>query len=116
MRYFYLYVSQGFKTRPSSAAKLIENSSADIWVGSDSLVHLELTLPIPLASLNQAQQVAGVERAEALIARIAIWRHSMGDITPVRVVGFDPDGQLFVPKNITQGSLNALTHILHLTG
>ena len=92
----------------SSAAKLIENSSADIWVGSDSLVHLELTLPIPLASLTQAQQVPGVERAEALIARVAIWRHSTGDITPVRVVGFDPNGQLFVPKNITQGSLNAL--------
>jgi putative ABC transport system permease protein len=52
--------------------------------------------------------VAGVERAEALIVRGAVWRHTKGEITQVRVIGFDPNGQLFIPKNITQGSLSAL--------
>ena len=91
-----------------SAAKLIDNSSADIWVASESLVHVDLTLPIPLTNLSQAQQVGGVERAEALIVRGSVWRHSLGEITPVRVIGFDPNGQLFIPRNITQGSLSAL--------
>lgn len=91
-----------------STAKLIDNSSADIWVASDSLVHVELTLPIPLTHVIQSQQVAGVERAEALNVRGAVWRHSQGEITPVRVIGFDPNGQLFAPKNIIQGSLIAL--------
>src|SRR4028119_2020642 len=67
-----------------SAAKLIDNSSADIWVASESLVHVDLTLPIPLTNLSQAQQVGGVERAEALIVRGSVWRHSLGEITPVR--------------------------------
>lgn len=91
-----------------SSAKLIDNSSADIWVASDSLVHVDLTLPIPLTNLTQAQQVPGVERAEALIVRGSVWRHAEGEITPVRVIGFDPNGQLFAPRNITQGSLSAL--------
>lgn len=91
-----------------STAKLIDNSSADILVASDSLVHAELTLPIPLTHVVQAQQAAGVERAEALIVKGAVWRHGEGEITPVRVIGFDPDGQLFEPRSITQGSLSAL--------
>ena len=91
-----------------STTKIIDNSSADIWVASETLVHLELTLPIPLTNLVQAQQVPGVERAEALIVRGGIWRHSMDEISLVRVIGFDPNGQLFLPKNLTQGSLSSL--------
>ncbi|MBW4573729.1 MAG: ABC transporter permease [Aphanothece sp. CMT-3BRIN-NPC111] len=91
-----------------SAAKLIDNSEADIWVASESMVYIDLTLPIPQAHVAQAQQVAGVERAEALIVRGSIWRHPSGEITPVRVIGFDPNGQLFIPRNITQGSLSDL--------
>jgi putative ABC transport system permease protein len=36
-----------------------------------------------------------------------LWRHS-GEIAYVRVVGFDPNGQLFTPRNIKQGSVSAL--------
>jgi putative ABC transport system permease protein len=91
-----------------STTQLIRNSDADLWVASESLVHIELTLPIPLTDLIQAQQVVGVERAEALIIRGGVWRHSLGEITPVRVIGFNPQGQLFAPRNIIQGSLSAL--------
>lgn len=91
-----------------SAAKLIDNSQADIWVASKSMVYLDLTLPIPQAHVVLAQEVAGVERAEALIARGSVWRHASNEIAPVRVIGFDPNGQLFVPTNITQGSVSAL--------
>ncbi|MBW4637247.1 MAG: ABC transporter permease [Gloeocapsa sp. UFS-A4-WI-NPMV-4B04] len=91
-----------------STTQLINNSDADLWVASESLVHTDLTLPIPLTNLVQAQRVGGVTRAEALIVRGGIWRHSQGEITPVRVIGFDPKGELFAPKNIIQGSLSAL--------
>lgn len=91
-----------------STSLLIDNSNADIWVASNTLVHTSLTLPIPLASVSQAQQVAGVDRAEALIVRAAIWRQDGSEINPVRVIGFDPKGQLFKPRNITQGSLSEL--------
>ncbi len=91
-----------------STTQLINNSDADIWVASESLVHVDLTLPIPVTKLIVAQQVPGVARAEALIVRGGIWQHSIDEITPVRIIGFDPKGQLFAPRNIIQGSLRAL--------
>lgn len=91
-----------------STAQLIKNSEADIWVASEAMVHVELTLPIPYTSVSQAQQVEGVERAEALIVKGSIWQHSSNEITPVRVIGFDPNGQLFIPRNIKQGSVSEL--------
>ena len=91
-----------------SAAQLIDNSDADIWVGSESMVYLDLTLPIPQAHVVLAQQVPGVELAEALIARGSVWRNSSGEIAPVRVIGFNPNGKLFLPKNLIQGSLSSL--------
>ncbi len=91
-----------------SASLLIDKSNADIWVASKDMVHLELTLPIPAEQVIKAQQVTGVARAEALIVRKPLWRVSTGQITLVTVIGSDPDGQLFRPWNITQGSTNSL--------
>lgn len=91
-----------------STIQIISNSQADIWLASETLVHSELTLPIPYNHLNQAREVAGVELAEALIVRGGVWRNSSGEITQVRVIGFKPGGQLFIPRNITQGSLSSL--------
>lgn len=91
-----------------STTQLIKNSSADIWVASDSLVHLELTLPIPFTYLTKAQQIAGVKRAEALIIKGPVWRRPSSEMALVRLIGFDPDGQLFAPTNIIQGRLSAL--------
>ncbi|MBD2776656.1 FtsX-like permease family protein [Iningainema tapete] len=89
-----------------SSAKLIDNSTADIWVASDTMVYLDLTLPIPLAHVNLAKNVPGVELAEPLIANGGMWRSR--EIAPIRVIGFDPLGQLFTPKNIIKGSVDAL--------
>jgi putative ABC transport system permease protein len=91
-----------------SSAQLIYNSDADIWVGSDSIVQLELTLPIPLSHVRQAQAVEGVERAEGINFSGALWRPPEGDISRVRVVGFNPEGQLFALDNVVEGSINAL--------
>ncbi|MBW4588807.1 ABC transporter permease [Aetokthonos hydrillicola Thurmond2011] len=97
-----------FKGFTGSSAKLIDNSNADIWVASETMVYLDLTLPLPLADINLAQQVDGVDRAEPLIASGGMWRHPGGEIAPIRVIGFDPQGQLFTPKNLVQGSVSAL--------
>lgn len=91
-----------------SAAKLIDNSTADIWVASNTMVYLDLTLPIPQSQVAQARQVAGVERAEALIVASSVWRHRDSEIAQVRIIGFDPNGQLFAPKDLKEGSLGGL--------
>lgn len=91
-----------------STTKLIDNSTADIWVASKSLVHLELTLPLPATNFIKAQKVPGVERAEALSVKGALWLHSNDEITLVRIIGFEPNGQLFTPQNLVQGGVSTL--------
>ncbi|NJP11083.1 MAG: FtsX-like permease family protein [Leptolyngbyaceae cyanobacterium RU_5_1] len=91
-----------------STTRLIEQSDADLWVSSQEMLHLEVTLPIPLERLLQTRQVNGVERAEALISRSGVWLDSAGHIVPVKVWGFNPGGRLFGNWRMSQGSLSSL--------
>lgn len=91
-----------------STALLIDRSTADLWVASKEMVHLELTTPIAAEKVVQAQKVAGVERAEALMIRSSVWRSDSGTITPVRIFGFDPDSHLFAGWDVSQGKLDAV--------
>ncbi|MGK7872784.1 MAG: ABC transporter permease [Xenococcaceae cyanobacterium] len=91
-----------------STVLLIEGSEADIWMTSDEMVHFELTDPLIMAQLDEARQVEGVERAEALIIGSGRWRPPGAKSSPLRLIGFDPEGQLFQPGKLTQGSLSAL--------
>lgn len=91
-----------------STGQLIYNSEADIWVASESWVQIELTLPIPVSHVIEAHKVEGVARAEALTFINALWRHKKGEINYVRVVGFEPNGELFTPNNLTKGNLSEI--------
>lgn len=92
-----------------STGLLIEQSDADLWVASKDMLYLEVTLPMPVERVVQARQVAGVDRAEALVTRSALWRAPTGHISPVRIYAFDPGGQLFAANwTLTQGSLGNL--------
>ncbi|MCU0550425.1 MAG: ABC transporter permease [Leptolyngbya sp. Prado105] len=91
-----------------STARLVDQSSADLWVASKDIVHLELSSPMPAQRVEQAQKVEGVDRAEALMIRSSIWRDSQGRITPIRIYGFDPSSRLFAGWEVTQGNLDAL--------
>lgn len=92
-----------------SSSSLIDEANADLWIASDDMRHLDLTLPIPYEQVAQAQQVAGVSRAEALITRGSVWRNGESRIAPIRVIGFDPNGELFIPRPLLEGSLQNLT-------
>lgn len=91
-----------------STGILIDRSRADIWVASKDMVQMELTLPLPASYVQQAQQVQGVQRAEALLLGGGIWRSPNGKITSVRMFGFDPAGKLFNAFETTQGSIQDL--------
>ena len=92
----------------SSSSVLIDKSQADIWVASEKMVHLELTLPLPFERVSQAQKVAGVDRAEAFIFDGRLWRDKNDNLGSVTIIGSDPDGKLFSPWNITKGSVKDL--------
>jgi putative ABC transport system permease protein len=88
-----------------SVGLLIDRSTADIWVANQDMVEQELTLPLPASLLSQAQQTEGVDRAEALSLGGGIWRSPQGEISSVRIFGFDPNGQLFNNFEMVSGNL-----------
>ena len=88
-----------------SSTLVLDSSSADLWVASEDMRHLDLTLPIPHERVSQAQEVAGVDRAEALIFRGSVWRYAADQIAPIKIIGFDPDGELFRPHPLLEGDL-----------
>jgi len=91
-----------------STVQLIENSPADIWVASEEMLHLELTKPLLLEYSLLARQVEGVSRAEPLMRGIAQWNVPGAELTPVKVFGFNPGGQLFLPGKVNPSRLQAL--------
>lgn len=92
----------------SSTSVLIDKSQADIWLASDKMVHLDLTLPLTYEGVSQARNVAGVDLAEAFIYQGKLWRDKNDKLGSVTLIGFDPDGKLFSPWNITKGSVKDL--------
>ena len=86
-----------------STAVLIDNGEADLWIASEDMVQLELTVQLPLLNLAAVQQVEGVAKAEPLLLRESLWRGPSGRLNSVKLVGFDPEGDLFAPWNVVQG-------------
>lgn len=90
-----------------STTLLIDSSAADIWVASENIVNFELTEPFPYVQVRQAQDVEGVALAEALAIGSGRW-YSDGKLTTLRVFGFDPNGQLFRPGQVSDTAIAAL--------
>ncbi|MBE9067064.1 ABC transporter permease [Leptolyngbya cf. ectocarpi LEGE 11479] len=90
-----------------STTLLIDSSAADIWVASENIVNFELTEPFPYAQVRQAQDIEGVALAEALTIGSGRW-YSDGKLTTLRVFGFDPNGRLFRPGQVSDTAIAAL--------
>lgn len=91
-----------------STARLVDQANVDLWVASKDMVHLELSSAITANRVVQAQKVEGVDRAEALMIRSSIWRDKSGNITPIRIFGFDPSTRMFAGFEIPKGKLDSL--------
>ena len=91
-----------------STAIVIDYARADLWVASKEMVAFELTSPIPADYVNKSMAVTGVDRAEILLVRAGRWRGVDGKLSPARIFGFNPDGELFAGWTLSDGSLNAI--------
>jgi putative ABC transport system permease protein len=91
-----------------SAGLLVEESSADIWVAAQELRYIELTLALPYDDVRKALAVDGVERAEPMVVRTSVFKGPEHRIELIRVVGFDPDGQLFRPGAVSDADVRKL--------
>lgn len=91
-----------------STSLLIEESKADIWLAARQMTYLEVTLPLPYGRVARAREVPGVARAEPMILRTALWRSPHDTLDAGRVVGFDPNGRLFAPGDLSRTDLQKL--------
>lgn len=93
-----------------STALLIDQSQADLWVADQEMVYFELTKPLAAGQLTQVQELRGVERAEPIVLQGGRWNspHST-EISSVRIIGFDPNGQLFNLPSFTAGNRRDLS-------
>jgi putative ABC transport system permease protein len=92
-----------------SSSQLIEQSRADIWLSSNNMVHLGLTLPLLVENQSKAAAIEGVDRTEGLMIRGAAWRNSRNQLTPITLVGFEPTSDLLKPWDVIQGTVNSLS-------
>lgn len=91
-----------------STTLLIDKSNAEIWIASDKMVNFELTDPLLYGQFNQAKTIDGVQQVEALILGSVRWRPRNGEMSSLKVIGFNPDGQLFNPGNVIKGNVKDL--------
>jgi putative ABC transport system permease protein len=86
----------------------IEESRADLWVASRDTQYFELALPMRYDSVVKAAGVTGVERAEAMLLETSAWRGPGHKLEYVRVIGFDPNGELWSPGPVPKAMLAKL--------
>jgi len=91
-----------------STALIVDEAEADLWVSSEDMVYFELTPAIPAEYLFEVEALAGVDRAEPLLLPSARWHSDGGQLAPLKIIGFDPEGELFQPWNVVEGSLDRL--------
>ncbi|HXN08674.1 MAG TPA: FtsX-like permease family protein [Candidatus Acidoferrales bacterium] len=91
-----------------SAGLPVDESTADVWVAAKDMLYFELAAPIAYENLDEARHVQGVARAEALFLKTSAWLGPAHKIEYIRVIGFDPQGELFVPGPIPRAALAKL--------
>ncbi len=91
-----------------SVSEVIDKSSADIWLASDTLVHLQLGIPLTYDVKAKAAQVSGVDRAEAFMLQGRDWRNPKNQLSGVTLVAFEENSQLFSPWNVVKGTPEGL--------
>lgn len=91
-----------------STALIVDQSKADLWVSSEDMVYFELTPSIPAESMFLIGDIDGVALTEPLLLPSAQWHSDGGQIAPLKIIGFNPDGNLFQPWNLIEGTVEAL--------
>ena len=89
----------------STTSALIDELRADIWVVPKGTRNVDQTPPLSERRRYQALSTPGVEAAELFITEFVRWQKPDGGVETVLVVGFEPDGVLAGPWNVTAGSV-----------
>ena len=88
----------------------IDNTSADLWVGSTGVQSVDLGKPIPLSYLTRVSDMPGVQPPEPYIASFANFTRPNGGTELCFILGSELDGNASgVPVVLTREQRDALT-------
>ncbi|MBL8229518.1 MAG: FtsX-like permease family protein [Bryobacterales bacterium] len=94
-----------------TSGNIVERSGADLWITAPGIPHVNAGAPIPERRRFQALAVPGVARADKFILQFNPWKLPSGAWENVQVAGFDLEGGMGGPWNITRGNSGQLHSI-----
>ena len=95
----------GFMTTISG---VIDNSRADVWVGSRGVKTFDIAMPMPEARYHEVLSVPGVADASRMVVDFAFWKKPGGGQESIEVVAFDTHKGMGGPWNMVRGNLESL--------
>jgi putative ABC transport system permease protein len=87
----------------AATADIIIHAKADLWIKSQNVGYLEAAVPFSENKRYQVLETPGVMDVEKYIAQFGEWKLPNGAVESVWIIGFDPDGQMGGPWNLTRG-------------
>jgi putative ABC transport system permease protein len=91
-----------------TSGNIVAHSGADLWLTGAGIAHVNAGAPIPDRRRYQALSVPGVARADRFILQFNPWKLPSGSQENVQVAGFDLEGRMGGPWNLSAGSLDDL--------
>jgi len=91
-----------------TSANVVEKSGADLWISAPGIPHVNGGSPFKESRRWQALAVDGVERADPYALFFVNWKLASGSTEAVQIAGFDLEGRMGGPWNITAGSIEEL--------
>lgn len=91
-----------------TSANVVEKSGADLWVSAPGIPHVNGGTAFKESKRYQALSVPGVERADPYALFFVNWRLGSGATEAVQIAGFDLEGGMGGPWNLTAGSVEEL--------
>lgn len=91
-----------------ATADIITHSNADLWVKSKGVPNFENGEPFSERKRYQILGVAGVERAEKMVAQFGSWKRQNGAVEGCLLLGFNIQQNMGAPWNLTQGKIEDL--------
>jgi putative ABC transport system permease protein len=91
-----------------TSANVVEKSGADLWVSAPGIPHVNGGSPLKESKRWQALSVKGVERADPYALFFVNWKLASGATEAVQIAGFDLEGKMGGPWNLTAGSIEDL--------
>lgn len=91
-----------------TSGNIVERSGADLWITAPGIPHVNAGAPIPERRRFQALAIKGVARADKFILQFNPWKLPSGAWENVQVAGFDLQGGMGGPWNLTTKNAEGL--------